>query len=101
VSNRQGQTGSVYFDLSNACDIVPRNLLVHKLTNFRLLSGYVNWFHDCLTKRQSSVRISGTISFSYVVKSGGPRGSTLGPLHFNVFINDICDYVFNYVPVVC
>jgi hypothetical protein len=38
-----------------------------------------------------SVRISGTLSSSYVVKSGVPQGSTLGL--FNIVINDICDSI--------
>jgi hypothetical protein len=91
--NTQGQTHSVYFDLSNACDIVPHNLLLRKLTDSGLSSGYVNWFHNYLTNRQLSVRMSGTLSSSYVVKSGVPQGSTSGPLFFNIFINDICDYI--------
>jgi hypothetical protein len=90
--NTQGQTDSAYFELSNAFDIVPHNLLLRKLTNF----GYVNWFHSYLTNRQSSVRIYGTLSSSYVVKSGVPQGSTLGHLLFNICINYICDSVSYY-----
>jgi hypothetical protein len=93
--NTQGKTDSVYFDLSNAFDIVPHNLLLRKLTNFTVSCVYISWFHSCLTNRQSSVRISGTFSPSYVVKPGVPQGSTLGPLLFNIFVNDICDSTSN------
>jgi hypothetical protein len=48
----QGETDSVYFDLSNAFDIVPHNILLRKLSNFRLSSSYVDRFHSCLVNRQ-------------------------------------------------
>jgi lipoprotein signal peptidase len=94
--NTQGQTDSVYFDLSNTFDIVPHNLLLRKVTNSGLSYGYVNWFHSNLAKIQSSVRISGSLSSSYVVKSGVPQGSTLGPLLSKIFINNICDSISYY-----
>lgn len=84
----------MFFDLSNAFD-VPHNLLLRKFANFGLSSGYAIWFHSYLTNRQSSVHIYGILSFSYVMKSDGPQGSSLGPLLFNIFFNNICDSIYN------
>jgi hypothetical protein len=78
----QGQTDSVYFDSTKAFDTVPHNILLRKLSNFGLSSSYVDWFHSYLSNRQSFVRISGTLSFPYLVKCGVPQDSTLGPLLF-------------------
>jgi hypothetical protein len=78
-----------------AFDLVPHTLLLQKLNAFGLSGGYVNWFCSYLTNRQSQVRVSGILSSPFVVLSGVPQGSVLGPLLFNIFMNDLCD-VINY-----
>jgi hypothetical protein len=93
----QGQADAIYFDLSSAFDLVPHTLLLQKLNAFGLSGGYVNRFCSYLTNRQSQVRISGILSLPFVVLSVVPQGSVLGPLLFNIFMNDLCD-VINYSP---
>lgn len=66
-----GTNPLIYFDLRNASDTVPHNVLLHELSN-----PAANCFHSCLSNRWSSVRISVTLSFSYLVKSGVLQGST-------------------------
>jgi hypothetical protein len=45
---------------------------LHKLSSYELSDGYVSSFRSYVTKRQSRVRISGTLSLSFKVTFGVP-----------------------------
>jgi hypothetical protein len=89
----QSQADVIYFDLSNAFDLIPYSLLLLKLRAFGLSGGSVNWFRSYLSNRKSQVRVSGILSSPTEIISGVLLGSVLRPLLFSVFINDLLDIV--------
>ncbi len=54
------------------------------------------WFDDYLEDRSQSVGLNKTISSKAAIKFGGPQGSILGPILFNIYVNDLSEYVANY-----
>ena len=81
----------IYTDLSKAFDCVNHRLLLHKLHSFGFRSTLLNWFKTYLEGRFSRVVCNGHSSAWFCNARGVPQGSILGPVLFNVYINDLSD----------
>ncbi len=79
----------VLMDLSKAFDALPHGLLISKLRAYGLSESACLFVSSYLSSRQQRVKIAGKRSNWEYIKRGVPQGSVLGPLLFNIFLNDI------------
>lgn len=66
---------------------------MEKLERCGICGNLLSWFKSYLMERRQIVKIKGFTSREVLVESGVPRGSHLSPLLFNIFINDVTDFI--------
>ena len=93
--------GAILMDLSKAFDCLPPRLLLEKLRAYNLAESAMSLLGSLLSDREQCVKIGNAQSASLPVYKGVPHGSIIGPILFNIFINDIFHFthhtkLYNY-----
>lgn len=91
--DHQNIVGAVLLDFSAAFDIIDHSLLQGKLKCYGFTPSALAWVESYLTDRTQKVYFNGSFSEVRSVACGIPQGSSLGPLLFSIFTNDL--------PLVC
>ena len=79
----------VFVDLKKAFDTVDHQILLEKLSYYRVRNTEQKWFLSYLRNRRQCCEVNGIISNVENITCDVPQGSCLGPLLLLIYINDL------------